>query len=176
MSVRNSNKGYQALEALKESPELRELTELLKQFNISPEGLEPSYDCYLPISYKLICEIIKNLTDNASPMNAEVRILINKEQLDFGLTMGPGISSEAVEIRNGIFKMTNEPGSPFEKISNLKNYVVIFGKSFLEPEDYEKSWEFRENKIKQKWKEFTETDLPKIISAIKNQIWFKSPM
>jgi hypothetical protein len=72
--------------------------------------------------------------------------------------------------------MSNEVGLPFEKVSNSGKWSIIYSREFLKAQDYEMSWEFRENEIKRKWKEFIESDLPKIIQAMKNQSWFKSPM
>jgi PD-(D/E)XK nuclease superfamily len=100
---------------------------------------------------------------------------IYKESLEFGLTLGPGTSSQAIKVREKIIQMSNEAGLPFRKVP-LKRYSVIYFREFLKAEDYERGWNFIENEIKQKWKEFTESDLPKIIQALKSQSWFKSPM
>lgn len=101
---------------------------------------------------------------------------INKESLTFGLTLGPGVSSQAIDIREKIVKMANDVGLPFRKTDSSDRWPIPYYSEFLKVEDYEKGWKVMENEIRQKWNEFTKSDLPKIIQTIKSQSWFKSAM
>ena len=101
---------------------------------------------------------------------------VKRESLELGLTLGPGNPADANNIRGKVLEMAKGAGAPFEEISKPKDYSIIFCKTFLNQEDCEKSWEFRESQIQRAWNEFIRDDLPKIIQVIKRQPWFKSPM
>ena len=91
-----------------------------------------------------------------------------RDRLTAGMWIGPGPQSDREKVRL-LAEIHRVKG--VVRSLNLQEWSAVSSFEILNPGDYHKSWDEIEPLILGKWKEFVDTEVPKMIQAVRGEKW-----